>query len=320
MGVGEASFCALAAPFIDDFAPPARKALWLAVFYLCIPLGVAGGFIYGGVVGGSPSLGWRWAFIIESLAMSPVVVFCLVSAPIPMRGITSSSAAVAAVGASGDGVEDATADEEEGGGGDGDGATASRRLLGSTTRGDATRSSSAAPAETIASSPTAVATAAAAAPSPAPASKAPSMFAEFVADFRVLLLHPVYVMTLLGYVAYTAVIGVYAVWGPKAGFAIYGDVLGSPENADMVLGLITVVAGVGGTVVGGLAVDKVGASIVNAVAVCSCSAAVGFVLLEASFAAQTFPAFAALFLFGETFAFAVQAPVNAVILWSVPPG
>jgi hypothetical protein len=39
VGVGEASFCALAAPFIDDFAPPARKALWLAIFYLCIPLG-----------------------------------------------------------------------------------------------------------------------------------------------------------------------------------------------------------------------------------------------------------------------------------------
>jgi Sec-independent protein secretion pathway component TatC len=56
------------------------------------------------------------------------------------------------------------------------------------------------------------------------------------------------------------------------------------------------------------------------VAVCACSAAVGFVLLEASFAAQSFPAFAVLFLFGEIFAFVVQAPINAVILWSVPPG
>lgn len=38
MGVGEASFVALAAPFIDDYAPPTRKAQWLAVFYLCIPV------------------------------------------------------------------------------------------------------------------------------------------------------------------------------------------------------------------------------------------------------------------------------------------
>jgi hypothetical protein len=47
----------------------------------------------------------------------------------------------------------------------------------------------------------------------------------------------------------------------EAGYAIYGDVLGSPGNADLVLGLITVVAGVGGTIIGGVAVDKVGASI-----------------------------------------------------------
>ena len=47
----------------------------------------------------------------------------------------------------------------------------------------------------------------------------------------------------------------------EAGFAIYGHVLGSPGNADLVLGLITVVAGMGGTIIGGVAVDKVGASI-----------------------------------------------------------
>ena len=63
-----------------------------------------------------------------------------------------------------------------------------------------------------------IATSAPATAAAAAASKASSgMAAEFVADFRVLLRHPVYVMTLLGYVAYTAVIGVYAVWGPKAG-------------------------------------------------------------------------------------------------------
>ena len=54
VGLGEASFCALAAPFIDDFAPPGRKTLWLAAFYLCIPLGVAGGVMFGGAVAGAP--------------------------------------------------------------------------------------------------------------------------------------------------------------------------------------------------------------------------------------------------------------------------
>ena len=41
VGVGEASFISLAAPFIDDWAPPARKTLWLAMFYLTIPVGGA---------------------------------------------------------------------------------------------------------------------------------------------------------------------------------------------------------------------------------------------------------------------------------------
>jgi MFS family permease len=48
VGVGEASFCALAAPFIDDFAPAGRKTVWLAMFYMCIPLGIAGGSCSGG--------------------------------------------------------------------------------------------------------------------------------------------------------------------------------------------------------------------------------------------------------------------------------
>jgi predicted MFS family arabinose efflux permease len=49
--------------------------------------------MYGGVVGGT--LGWRWAFLIESVAMWPVVVFCLTSAPIPLRGVTAAGAEAA---------------------------------------------------------------------------------------------------------------------------------------------------------------------------------------------------------------------------------
>ena len=46
MGLGEASFCALTAPFIDDYAPPGAKTSWLALFYTMIPTGVAIGFIF----------------------------------------------------------------------------------------------------------------------------------------------------------------------------------------------------------------------------------------------------------------------------------
>ena len=46
------------------------------------------------------------------------------------------------------------------------------------------------------------------------------------------------------------------------------------------------------------------------------SSVAAFALLEASFQAPTFAIFACVFLIGETLAFVVQAPVNAVILWS----
>ncbi|KAL6752636.1 major facilitator superfamily domain-containing protein [Haematococcus lacustris] len=75
VGVGEASFVALAAPFIDDRAPPLLKARWFAAFYLCIPVGFALGYIAGGLL--APALGWRSTFLLEGLAMLPFVAFAL---------------------------------------------------------------------------------------------------------------------------------------------------------------------------------------------------------------------------------------------------
>eukprot|EP00890_Picochlorum_soloecismus_P002115 jgi/Picsp_1/2904/NSC_01129-R1_protein spinster homolog 1-like len=73
VGVGEASFVALAAPFIDDCAPKEQKTSWLAIFYLCIPVGYAFGFLYGGIM--ANLVGWRAAFLLEALAMVPFIVF-----------------------------------------------------------------------------------------------------------------------------------------------------------------------------------------------------------------------------------------------------
>ena len=50
--------CVCIAPvFVGDHAPPGRRTMWLGIFYLFIPIGVAVGYIYGGVVGSA--LGWR---------------------------------------------------------------------------------------------------------------------------------------------------------------------------------------------------------------------------------------------------------------------
>jgi len=84
VGVGEASFVALASPFIDDRAPPPQKARWLATFYLCIPVGFAVGMIWGGSI--TAFFSWRAAFLLESLAMVPFIVFFFRSPNIDLRG------------------------------------------------------------------------------------------------------------------------------------------------------------------------------------------------------------------------------------------
>ncbi|EOX91829.1 Major facilitator superfamily protein isoform 4 [Theobroma cacao] len=84
VGVGEASFISLAAPFIDDNAPASQKTAWLAMFYMCIPSGVALGYVYGGFVGGH--FNWRYAFWGEALLMLPFAVFGFVVKPLQLKG------------------------------------------------------------------------------------------------------------------------------------------------------------------------------------------------------------------------------------------
>lgn len=84
VGVGEASFVSLAAPYILDVAPPSQSSSWISIFYMFIPVGVALGYVYGGVVGGT--LGWRAAFWIESLLMLPLAIFGFVSDRVYLKG------------------------------------------------------------------------------------------------------------------------------------------------------------------------------------------------------------------------------------------
>jgi hypothetical protein len=121
----------------------------------------------------------------------------------------------------------------------------------------------------------------------------------------------------VAYILYTAVLGVYAFWGPKAGKRIY-QLQG--ESADVVFGGVTVITGVFGSLFGGLALDALGSTLSNANLVCGVSNLVGLVFVLASFlVARSFTAFIVLFAFGELALFMMQAPVNAIGMWSVPP-
>ncbi|CAH2061478.1 unnamed protein product [Thlaspi arvense] len=83
VGVGGASFISLAAPFIDDNAPHKQKAVWLGVFYMCIPSGVALGYVYGGYVG--KHFSWRYAFWGEAVLMAPFAVLGFLMKPLQLK-------------------------------------------------------------------------------------------------------------------------------------------------------------------------------------------------------------------------------------------
>jgi len=47
-------------PFIDDNASPDQKTAWLSVFYMCIPTGIAIGYVYRVLFGSY--VNWHVAF------------------------------------------------------------------------------------------------------------------------------------------------------------------------------------------------------------------------------------------------------------------
>lgn len=65
VGIGEASYAAVAPAMLSDHFPPGRRGRALAIFSMAIPVGSALGYLLGGVL--EEVLGWRSAFFIVGL-------------------------------------------------------------------------------------------------------------------------------------------------------------------------------------------------------------------------------------------------------------
>ncbi|KAL4447478.1 hypothetical protein ABPG75_004697 [Micractinium tetrahymenae] len=145
-----------------------------------------------------------------------------------------------------------------------------------------------------------------------------SAAALLAADCRMLARTPVAMLTILALSVYNGALGCYAFYGPKAA----RDIFSLPaEKADLLFGGVTVLTGVLGTVSGGVALDAMGPSVRNALLLCIGGVSVGCVMIMAGFAAaKSIALFAPAFAIGELGMFLMAAPVNAVLLWSVPPG
>ncbi|EQC29346.1 hypothetical protein SDRG_12810 [Saprolegnia diclina VS20] len=73
-GIGESSFHATAPPFIDEFAPPAKRTLWMGFFFAAVSVGQALGFSYGSVT--ARTIGWDVGYYITAALMVPLAYAC----------------------------------------------------------------------------------------------------------------------------------------------------------------------------------------------------------------------------------------------------
>ncbi|GLT85921.1 hypothetical protein SLE2022_040910 [Rubroshorea leprosula] len=282
VGVGEASFISLAAPFIDDNAPVSQKSSWLGIFYMCIPTGFAVGYVYGGVVG--KHLGWRYAFWGEAILMLPFAILGFVMKPLQLKGFSPAESEKALTS-----VETAVSEVQDTKVSSGKDSTLSTKAE----FGDkSSKKNSELKGQLF----------------------DPNQFPRFAKDMKVLLCEKVFVVNVLGYIAYNFVIGAYSYWGPKAGYFIY-----NMRNADMIFGGMTIFCGILGTLAGGFVLDFLSTSISNAFKLLSVATFIGAVFCFTAFCLKSMYAFLALFAVGELLVFATQGPVNFVCLHCVKP-
>ncbi|KAG2425131.1 hypothetical protein HYH02_015075 [Chlamydomonas schloesseri] len=136
------------------------------------------------------------------------------------------------------------------------------------------------------------------------------------ADCRALLCYPAVCLNNFGYAPVQWVLGMLTFWGPKAIKETFNLSGSGPE---LVLGAITVVSGVVGTLAGGWALDRAGSSLRNGFALQAAATAAALLLLEVAFMAVTsYPLFCVLLALGLLALFGSQAPSYALSMWTVP--
>ena len=84
VGIGEATFATIAPSFLADLFPESKRGRILAIFYLCIGLGTAVGYMVGGSV--SRLYGWRAPFYVAAVP-GFLLAAALSFIPEPPRGL-----------------------------------------------------------------------------------------------------------------------------------------------------------------------------------------------------------------------------------------
>src|SRR3989442_10624217 len=95
VGVGEAAYATISPALLSDYFPRAQRGRVFAIFYVAIPVGIAVGYLLGGLI--EPLLGWRAAFYAVGLPGIALALLAL-TAPDPPRGVSDDAAAASVAG------------------------------------------------------------------------------------------------------------------------------------------------------------------------------------------------------------------------------
>jgi predicted MFS family arabinose efflux permease len=135
-------------------------------------------------------------------------------------------------------------------------------------------------------------------------------------DLRVLACIPTYVWTVVGYAAYTFGIGGLAIWMPTFLSRVRGMDL---RQADLLVGGVTVVAGLIGTFAGGFLSDRLLVRTRQAhLWVSGIAAVIGIVPTWLMLASPSIRVYTPAFFCAELLLFLSTGPINAVLMNSVP--
>lgn len=89
-GVGEASFQCCVPPWIEANSNPKKRAIWLSIFYTAMPVGTAFGYAYSALI--TEAIGWPFAyFIVGALAVPFVIFLSSIASRFPVGVCTSAS-------------------------------------------------------------------------------------------------------------------------------------------------------------------------------------------------------------------------------------
>lgn len=285
VGVGEAAYAPVAPTLLDDVAPVKYRTIYMGVFYLAMPVGIALGYGVSSLI--ASFLDWTVVFIGEGIAIVPFAFLLLMIPP-------------------SDQYRKDRIEREQ-----------SERILGENNSLLEKReeNNSQVSVENSESQANIVTETDVTSQVDGNDPEEDRHYNLFQAIYH-LIQNPVYMFALMGYTMYTFVIGALAFWGPT----LVSKTLFIPMYAaSLAFSAVSVVTGIIGSIVGGIILDKIGGSkgmagSARGLMLCAIFIFVALLIGFGAFSTNIIALYFILLFAAEFFIFCITSPVNVAFL------